>query len=256
MIRVRHALPMPLVSVTYNSAIGGGFGHVGSWLQERGFDLHLIDRDRPIAEGDLDRAARADLLVMLGSTWSLARPMTRSTDDAHASAAIAAERGLVRARLATDQPTLGICFGGQMLCSALGGRVSALPTSFTGWARPRTEVAALGGEWFYLHEDHFTLPADVEPLADAEHASVGFRRGRAWGLQFHPEATGDLLDVWFGHLGVDPLISAPHIEQVRRRADANRAEAYGLLDTIWSQMTAAGPAEPGDQPSAVRSRVA
>lgn len=229
---------MPIAAITYNATIGGGFGHVGAWLDERGFDLHLIDRDRPISAADLDTAARADLLVMLGSKWSLARPMTRPTDDAHATASIHAEHGLAQTRLASDRPTLGICFGGQMLCSALGGRVSALPASFTGWARPRTEVSELDGEWFYLHEDHFTLPSDVELLADAEHATVGFRRGRAWGLQFHPEATADLLEVWFDHLGVDPALSAPHVEHVRRREAANRAEAYGLLDTIWAQMAA------------------
>lgn len=227
---------MPTAVVTHNSGPGGELGHLGTWLSTRGFDVELVDRDRPFTA---DVADDADLLVMLGSKWSVARPMNRADDDAHAAAAIATEIELARRRVAQDRPTLGICFGGQLLSRALGGQVRHLDRMFMEWETPRSAVAEVGREWFFVHEDHIALPVDALALAEADHATVAFRQGRAWGLQFHPEVDARILDLWFDDLGMDRAQVDRHIDRLRAREEANRAEAHALFDLIWSRVACA-----------------
>jgi GMP synthase-like glutamine amidotransferase len=229
---------MPTVVVTHNTGAGGELGHLGTWLNARRFDVQLINRDTtPIT---VDAADDADLLVMLGSKWSVARPMDRAGDDPHADAAIAAEIELIQRRAAQDQPTLGICFGGQLLCKALGGEVQHLGSMFMDWETPQASIAELAREWFFVHEDHFTLPRHAQTLAEADHATVAFRHGQAaWGLQFHPEVDARILDIWFEDLGMDRAKVNRHIDHVLPRAEVNQAEAHRLFDTIWSRMNAA-----------------
>ena len=227
---------MPTAVVTHNSGPGGELGHLGTWLSSRSFDVELVNRDQAITA---DVADGADLLVMLGSKWSVARPMTRTGDDPHASAAIATELELVRRRVAQDLPTLGICFGGQLLSRALGGQVLHLEQLFMDWETPTSSVAEVGREWFFVHEDHIILPDHAIALAEADHATVAFRRGRAWGLQFHPEVDARILDLWFDDLGLDRAKVDRHIDRLLTREDANRAEAHALFDDIWSRISSA-----------------
>lgn len=225
---------MPTVVVTHNSGAGGELGHLGTWLNERRFDVELVNRDTtPITATVADDA---DLLVMLGSKWSVARPMDRPGDDPHAAAAIAAEIELIQRRTIQDRPTLGICFGGQLLCHALGGQVRHLDSMFMDWETPQASIPELGREWFFVHEDHFTLPHHAQTLAEADHATVAFRHGSAWGLQFHPEVDARILDIWFDDLGMDRKKVDRHIDLVLTRPEANRTDAHALFDAIWARM--------------------
>jgi GMP synthase-like glutamine amidotransferase len=117
---------------------------------------------------------------------------------------------LMRAAVGTGIPTLGICFGHQLLNVALGGKVSR--------AESRTDVvedleltdAGSSDELFtgmeapvglFTHQDHVVALPDMTPecscvlLASAQHNELAaFRVHRAsgplpvWGIQFHPEA--------------------------------------------------------------------
>ena len=51
---------------------------------------------------------------------------------------IPAEVELLRAAVAEDVPVLGICFGGQALAAALGGRISAAEPPAVGWFETQT----------------------------------------------------------------------------------------------------------------------
>lgn len=118
------------------------------------------------------------------------------------------EVDLIRTAVERDVPFVGICFGGQLLAEALGGRVERAPVTEIGAVRievaPDVAGAVPAGPWFTWHEDRVVLPDDVEILGRTDVAVQLFRKGSAVGLQFHPEAERDLIDGWVS-LGPDHL---------------------------------------------------
>jgi len=100
-------------------------------------------------------------------------------------------------RLDRDLPTLGVCFGAQMMAAALGGEVYAGPVKELGFHPVRVHDNARDGPLQHLvdipvlhwHGDTFTLPDGVELIASSHaYAHQAFRRGQnVLALQFHPE---------------------------------------------------------------------
>ena len=171
--------------VVANPTVGAELGHLGEWLLDNDFEVRRLVRDDIL---DIDAADEADLLIVLGSEWTLARTMDSDEDPPQAAAAIAAEIDLVRRRIDRDRPMLGICFGAQLLSRALGGEVTRQAAPHIAWESPDTDIEALRAPWVLLHNDAFTVPPGADVLAEADHAPMAFRYGRAWGVQFHPEA--------------------------------------------------------------------
>ncbi len=130
---------------------------------------------------------------------------------------------LLRAAVALKLPTLGICFGHQLLCKALGGQVQR--------ADSRTdlvvelELSNAGQEdaifsnlatpvCLFTHQDHVVgLPEQAVLLAGTPHnplASVRIEDEQGgvlpvWGLQFHPEAAKNRIQrsVSLGHISAE-----------------------------------------------------
>jgi GMP synthase-like glutamine amidotransferase len=136
-------------------------------------------------------------------------------------------------------PTLGICFGGQMLAAAVGGQVERAPIPEIGWLSVAADTSAEpglidAGPWLSWHFDRFTVPAHVPVVARSALANQAFVSGRTLGLQFHPEVTDAVLHAWLGsggdaqltELGIDPQAL---IEQSRTLADGAAARAHGLV---------------------------
>jgi GMP synthase (glutamine-hydrolysing) len=135
-------------------------------------------------------------LVVLGGGMSAVPPRTlRHLDDE-----IALLRGVAEARA----PVLGLCLGSQLLAAALGGTVSRAPAKELGFLRVRLNPAAREDALFaevptsfvafHWHEDVFTLPPGAIALARSTAAPLqAFRAGTAWGIQFHPEVTPEIL---------------------------------------------------------------
>jgi GMP synthase-like glutamine amidotransferase len=136
-------------------------------------------------------------------------------------------------------PTLGICFGGQLLAAAVGGRVERAPIAEIGWLSVAADTSAEpglidAGPWLSWHFDRFTVPAHVPVVARTALANQAFVTGRTLGLQFHPEVTDAVLEAWLRsddaarlmESGVDPQAL---IEQSRTLADGAAARAHGLV---------------------------
>ncbi len=77
------------------------------------------------------------------------------------------------------------------------------------------------------------LPDDVEILARTEDAIQLFRKGRAVGTQFHPEANVELVSGWI-RIGPDHVPDYTSADQIlgdlSRASDATRANCQALLD--------------------------
>jgi len=220
--------------VIANPTVGAELGHLEPWLRDNGFDVRRLVRDDILAA---DAADDADLVIVLGSEWTLARTMDAPHDPPQAAAAIAAEIELVRRRVEQDKPLLGICFGGQLLSQALGGEVTRQDAAHIAWETPETDVEELRAPWVLLHNDAFTVPPGAELLAEADHAPIAFRHGRAWGVQFHPEVDAEILTQMFDDVGTPREVSAPQVDALRARADEQREDSLRLFDRFWAEVS-------------------
>ncbi len=108
-------------------------------------------------------------------------------------------------------PTLGVCYGHQLLAYAFGGQVGNNPNGMqegtttiqlTPAGRADPLLGALGVEQFAAQVSHtqsaLKLPPGAIRLAfDDWDANQAFRIGeRAWGVQFHPEMDADIAQAY------------------------------------------------------------
>jgi GMP synthase (glutamine-hydrolysing) len=92
-------------------------------------------------------------------------------------------------------PALGVCFGHQTLATALGGRVEHMGDYEIGYreverAGDDRVLAGLDDRFlaFTTHQDAVVeTPPGATRIAGNDYGIQGFRKGRAWGVQFHPE---------------------------------------------------------------------
>jgi GMP synthase (glutamine-hydrolysing) len=95
-------------------------------------------------------------------------------------------------------PALGICFGHQLLADVLGGTVEDMGEYELGYREvERTEAGredpvhrSLDDEFlvFTTHSDAVTeLPPGATLTAENDYGIHGFRKGRVFGMQSHPE---------------------------------------------------------------------
>jgi GMP synthase-like glutamine amidotransferase len=194
-------------------------GLVGAQLRIHGYRMHTVVRE---ADEPWPTPDAADLVVVLGSEWSVYWDRVRR--------AVAREQAFVAAAVTAEVPVLGICFGAQLVASALGGVVSPAVHQELGWLEVEPVLLAGGrppiepGPWFQWHADTFSLPPGAELLA---HSSVGpqaFRCGSALAVQFHPEVTPAIVARWaasdpapLAAAGLDPatIVARTADEQAR-----------------------------------------
>ena len=117
-------------------------------------------------------------------------------------------KGLIRAMVEQSIPYLGVCLGGQLLAAATGGRVVAnrwgelgmLEVKLTDAGREDRLFAGLAPRFgsFQWHHDSFDIPAEGVLLAASPACPhQAFRIGPcAWGTQFHPEMTEEIIRAW------------------------------------------------------------
>lgn len=122
------------------------------------------------------------------------------------------QRLLVRA-IERAVPVLGICLGAQILGLAAGGKLLPSPVRELGFnpvhptSAGRQDLITSGYDpgdlVFHWHEDIVDLPAGATVLLRGEQvADQAYRFGScAWGVQFHPEVTLEVIREWFAASG-------------------------------------------------------
>jgi GMP synthase-like glutamine amidotransferase len=216
--------------LTITHAELGSAGYVGDELERQGYRLEPVLRDGGL---EWPSSHGADLVLVLGSDWSVYAPSTSARVDGEVAAVREAhERGV---------PVLGICFGAQVLAAALGGVVQPAERLELGWhcvdpAHPAIEP----GPWMQWHGDTFTIPAGVEVLARSAVGPQAIRAQRSLAVQFHPEVDVEIVSSWVdadggrelvrAGLTVDALLDATRRETPRSEHAARRLVRWFCSD--------------------------
>ncbi|WP_044442479.1 glutamine amidotransferase-related protein [Agreia bicolorata] len=188
--------PLARVAVVLRHERIAHLGNLEPVLVAEGFDVQYVD----VAEGDElpPNASSADLLIVLGASAGVY--------EGERYPFIAAELAFVRSRLDAKRPTLGVCFGSQVMAASLGAVVAPGDTVQVGFrAVEPTDAGASsavrhfsGVPVLQWHGDTFTLPEGATRLAGSgDYANEAFGIGSwAMAVQFHPEITADMHEEW------------------------------------------------------------
>ena len=214
-------------------------GLVGEHLATRGYHVTTLIRE---TDEPWPAPHTTDLVVILGSEWSVYSGSVRARVERECSFVVAAVHA--------DLPVLGICFGAQIIAAALGGTVKPADHQELGWldiepagdARLADELIE-PGPWFQWHSDTFTLPPGARLLASSGVGPQAFTLGSAFAVQFHPEVTPGIVGRWaasdpvpLGQAGFDAktIVARTAHEQTRVRAATARLVdgfLYGAAET-------------------------
>lgn len=242
-------------------------GLVGERFEYHGYQFERVDRDHPETWPTLDGA---ELVVLLGSEWSVYWPDIVD--------AVEAEAAAIRECVQRDIPIFGICFGSQMSAHALGGRVFKADHKEIGWYHVEPSngtggVASHGtggepshgvvgeqspgvvpaGPWMQWHSDVVELPPGAVQMAVSDVGPQAWRVGRTFCVQFHPEATGSIVERWVrggGHaeasaIGRDPeqLIADSYVNSEAARPNTNALVDWFVAEVIGSPSVSSGRRE-------------
>ena len=154
----------------------------------------------PYRDGMLPEPEQIRALIVLGGAMG--------ANDEQRYPFLADLKQLIRKTVAARIPYLGICLGGQLLAAALGAKVvsgrweelGVLNVSLTEDGKADRLFCGITDEFstFQWHHDSFDIPEGGLLLAySAACPHQAFRVGEsAWGLQFHPEVTEQIIRDW------------------------------------------------------------
>jgi GMP synthase-like glutamine amidotransferase len=196
-------------------------------------------REDPFSWRNIDNV---DLFIHLGSSWSVYWASVQTQVDSEVS--------LMRHSIERGVPVLGICFGAQMLSHACGGVVERGKKTEIGWhdvVAPETN-SVLAGRWMQWHYDSFTAPRGFDVLAINETGVQAIRRGRSFGVQFHPEANEPIVSKWMTGEGAAELAAvgiAPSnlLDETRLGVERTSVATRKLMDWFLEDV-AQGPVAP------------
>lgn len=203
-------------------------GILGEWMSTRGLECDVLLVREAAPDRPLNQYAA---IATLGSSASV----NDSFDW------ILREAEILKQAISGGIPVLGLCFGGQILAQAAGGSVRRAAQTEIGLVTLDSDEPHLvpSGPWFAWHHDTFVPPPGAEVLARTDVCPHAFALGPHLGLQFHPEATADIVATWVqgyaaevetAGLSPDALLT-----DLRDREEEARTLAFSLFDAFWTR---------------------
>ena len=222
-----------------------GVGLLGARLDASGRPYRILGAwEEPVEE--LEARDFAAIVAMGGNAHAW---------DEGAVPALRAERLLLREAVENEVPVLGVCLGGQILARAFGGDVLTADEPELGWFEIVPTEAARDDPIFRLldsrtgvyqwHNDVFEPPPGSRLLARSALApNQAFRvdGADAWGIQFHPEATPDLWELWIARHPEEVREAGVDVEGLRaavyRGAEESLSVRSALFDAFLDRVRA------------------
>jgi GMP synthase (glutamine-hydrolysing) len=218
-------------------------------LRERGWGVDEVG----LWNGNsLPDTAPFHLLILMGG------PMSVNDDDLHPF--LIKEKAFVCRWIKEGNPTMGICFGAQLIAHCLGGKVYKGSHEEIGWYKailteegrrdPCLGVFPPLFPVFQWHGETFDLPDDTMLLATSrDYPHQAFRYGKfTYAFQFHFEVTENMIRSWLSNSDVDeqkqrgitsslgfylPAIHqlcrelmGPFLDSIEHLADTRRKQSY------------------------------
>jgi GMP synthase (glutamine-hydrolysing) len=209
-------------------------GLLAPLLADHGFVTSYLEA--ATAADEWSTADDADLLIVLGGPIGVA--------DSDAYPFLQTELELIRARLAGDRATLGICLGAQLMAIACGGEVRPgiaaeigyAPVALTDAARGSVLEALEGVPVLHWHGDVISTPPELPPLASTPLCeNQAFARGaNALGLQFHLEADAVALERWLVGHAYELTARGISIRDLRKDAAAYGAQLASHATAVFT----------------------
>ncbi len=207
-------------------------GLIEPWLKQRGW--RVVYYDAGVDELWKIDLGQVDLFAVLGG------PIGACDDDLYPF--LGEEAALIRQRIDSGRPVLGICLGAQLMARALDAGVAPMPTKEIGFGAlelTREGAASPLGciaeqPVLHWHGDQFDLPAGVSTLARTSACpNQAFMVGdHAMAWQFHLEVDAARIDQWLiGHTG-ELRQAGIDITALRSAADRQRAGLSQALDAV------------------------
>lgn len=208
----------------HKAGLHEAIGSLWPILKERGFTCRLYEVFNHALEhdGNYD-PSHADLLVIMGGAAGVYQkdkyPFIRQ------------ELAILEERLGKDLPTLGICFGSQLMAGALGARVykgksverfwQDIEITPEGMKTPLRHLDQSKTKMMQYHLDTFDLPDGAVHLArNANYENQAFSYGRnALAMQFHPEATPHMTNNMLVGLAYEVEDGKVDLDELRRQSD-------------------------------------
>jgi GMP synthase-like glutamine amidotransferase len=206
----------------------GPAGLFAEVVRERGDDLVESNiSEAPPAEPP----AAFDALVVFGGSMHV------DQEDKHPW--LTGQHDLMRGAVERGQPLMGVCLGGQLLARSTGAHVGPASRPEIGWfeieltpeGRADPVIGALPRrfEAFEWHSYAFDVPPNGILLAWNPVCAQAFKVGeRAWGVQFHPEVTPEMLDAW--RTASDGSAPPIELEPIGRWNELGRRLAHAFFD--------------------------
>ncbi|VXD25513.1 Glutamine amidotransferase [Planktothrix serta PCC 8927] len=203
-------------------------GRVGQILTSYGYKLDI----RLPSQGDAlpHHLDKHEAVIVFGG------PM--SANDENTLPYIRTELNWIPLVLESKKPYLGICLGAQLLAKVLGAKVSVHPQEIREIGYFPITPTLEGQDYFnsleYVyqwHQEGFELPSGAVLLARGKtFPNQAFRYGKtAYGLQFHPEITGELIQRW-SESGIEQL-TLPGSQSITEQFHKHRL--YGTPVKKW-----------------------
>lgn len=197
-------------------------GYVGELLEEHGILYDVIDATaKPIPD-----PTAYDAMIVFGG------PQNANEEDKYPY--FLQEKDALHKAIVQEIPVLGICLGGQLLASVLGGTVKKHTLTEIGFSEVQcTDDPLYAGltkqqmvyQW---HEDTFSIPAGAVRIATSEKTeNQAFRYGRnAYGIQYHIELTPTMLNTWLHEPSLKQEITGALGEDEYKRIVSERPRFY------------------------------